>query len=51
MTRLRISRTRRFLSGRLHLHTGRLPLTLPGLTVRWQSTGEPDAPPTTQMET
>lgn len=42
MTRLRIVRTRRFFGGRLHMHTGRLPFTLPSLMFRWQGAGRPD---------
>lgn len=42
MTRLRVTRTFRLLGGRVYLHTGRLPFTVPGATVRLAHRGEPD---------
>ncbi len=42
MTRLRVTRTFRLFGDRVHLHTGRLPFTVPGVTVRLAHRGEPD---------
>ncbi len=42
MTRFQARRTRQLFSGRVLVHTGRLPVSLPWLRVRPAPTGEPD---------
>lgn len=39
---LQIRRTRRWFGGRVLVHTGRRPFTVPGMTVRLGPVGEPD---------